>query len=211
LLSGSNNYTTPSISTTTTYYAEARNISTGDLSTSRTAVAATVNTVPANPTGTDGARCDAGTVDISASSDGAVIDWYDQSTDGILLLSGNNDFSPSISVTTDYYAEARNATTGCVSALRTKVTATIGTMPTFSGAKRTKMRGYSYYIFGFCARRCNGFGMERQRVGYRHIKNYRYHRRHLPSPRSLIRNGKRYNLLQRLLSLHYRHDKQSCY
>jgi hypothetical protein len=47
LLSGNSNYTTPSISTTTTYYAEARNTTTGCVSASRTAVIATVT---ANPT-----------------------------------------------------------------------------------------------------------------------------------------------------------------
>jgi hypothetical protein len=126
LLSNSNSYTTPSISATTTYYAEARNISTGLPSATRTAVVATVNDLPANPTGIDGARCGDGAIDISASADGAVIDWYDQATGGSPLQSGSNDFTtPSLSATTTYYAEARNATTGCVSVLRTAVTAVV--------------------------------------------------------------------------------------
>jgi hypothetical protein len=41
--SGTLSYTTPSISTTTTYYVQSRNISTGCVSSSRTAVVATVN------------------------------------------------------------------------------------------------------------------------------------------------------------------------
>ena len=45
LESGSTSYTTPSISSTTTYYAEARNTTTGCVSSTRTAVTATVNTL----------------------------------------------------------------------------------------------------------------------------------------------------------------------
>jgi hypothetical protein len=41
--SGTLSYTTPSISTTTTYYVQSRNVSTGCVSSSRTAVVATVN------------------------------------------------------------------------------------------------------------------------------------------------------------------------
>lgn len=44
LLAGSNSFATPSISSNTTYFAEARNTTTGCISTSRTAVLATVNT-----------------------------------------------------------------------------------------------------------------------------------------------------------------------
>ena len=50
LLSGSNSYTTPSISATTTYYAEARNTTTGCVSSTRTSVTATINSFPATPT-----------------------------------------------------------------------------------------------------------------------------------------------------------------
>ena len=46
LLAGNTSYTTPSISTTTIYYAEARNTTSGCLSSTRTAVTATVNPVP---------------------------------------------------------------------------------------------------------------------------------------------------------------------
>lgn len=46
LLAPGNNFTTPLISTTTTYYAEAKNPITGYLSDPRTAVIATINTIP---------------------------------------------------------------------------------------------------------------------------------------------------------------------
>ncbi len=129
LLTASNSFTTPSISSSTLYYAEARNINTGCISATRTAVTATIN-VTTIPTGTNGSRCGTGIVLISASSSGNVIDWYAASTGGTALLSGSNSYTtPSIAATTTYYAEARNTTTGCISATRTAVTATVNSFP----------------------------------------------------------------------------------
>ena len=46
------------------------------------------------------------------------------------MLTGNTNFTtPSISQTTIYYAEARNSSTGCISATRTAVTAGIIVTP----------------------------------------------------------------------------------
>src|SRR4030095_590246 len=131
LLSGSNSFTTPSISATTNYFAVARNTTTGCLSTSRTQVTATVNTIPAAPTTpVNGTRCGPGTVNLSASSAaGTTIDWYDASTGGTLLGTGSSFTTPSISATTTFYAEARNTTAGCISATRLPVTATVNTIP----------------------------------------------------------------------------------
>ncbi len=131
LQSGSTSYTTGSISVTTTYYAEARNPTTGCISASRTAVVASVNTIPAVPSGTGNARCGTGTVAISATPGaGETIDWYAAASGGSALLTGNTSFTtPSISATTTYYAEARNTTTGCIPATRTAVVATVNTIP----------------------------------------------------------------------------------
>lgn len=131
LLSGNTSFTTPSISSTTIYYAEARNISAGCVSATRTAVTATVNPLPSAPAAGNHSRCGTGTVTLTATpSAGETVDWYDASSGGTLLLAGNTSFTtPSISVTTSYYAEARNTTTGCVSATRTTVTATVTPSP----------------------------------------------------------------------------------
>ena len=90
---------------------------------------ATVNTLPAAPVGTNGSSANAGTVSISGSANsGETIDWYANSTGGSPLSGGTgtaNFTTPSISSTTIYYAQARNTTTGCVSATRTAVTASI--------------------------------------------------------------------------------------
>ena len=126
-LSTANPYTTASISVNTTYYVESR--TTTCISATRTAVLATVNPLPAAPTGTAGSNCGTGTVVISAiPPSGSTIDWYSASTGGAVLASGSGVTSfttPSISATTTYYAASRNLITGCVSATRTAVRATI--------------------------------------------------------------------------------------
>jgi hypothetical protein len=129
LLSGNNSYT-PSISTSTTYYAQARNNTTGCLSAARTAVGATINAIPVNPTGVNNSRIEAGTVTISATttSSGAVIEWYSASSGGASLYTGNS-YTPSITGSTTYYAQAKVTATGCISAGRTAVVATMLTRP----------------------------------------------------------------------------------
>jgi hypothetical protein len=115
-----NSYTID-ISTSTTYYAQARTAA-GCLSVSRTAVEATILTIPDNPVGIDAESCMSGTVTISAWSDGAEIDWYADATGGTSLHTGNS-YTIAISTSTTYYAEARYAASGDVSASRTPVVA----------------------------------------------------------------------------------------
>ncbi len=97
----------------------------------------TVIAAPNAPAGTDGERCNSGTVNLSAAvGAGETVDWYDASTGGTLLLSGSTLFTtPSISSTTVYYAQTRNTTSGCVSLTRTAVTATVS--PTSVGGSVT--------------------------------------------------------------------------
>lgn len=59
-------------------------------------------------------------------SAGLTLDWYNAATGGNLLSSGATSFTtPVISGTTTYYVSVRNVSTGCVSATRTAVTATV--------------------------------------------------------------------------------------
>lgn len=119
-----------------TYYAEARNTTSGCKSETRTAVTATANTIPAAPSGTNGSRCGTGTVNLSATpGSGNTTDWYAAASGGSPLTGGNgtdNFTTPSISVTTTYYAEARTTATGCVSTSRTAVIATVNSAPSIS-------------------------------------------------------------------------------
>ena len=136
-------FTTPSISSTTIYYAEARNLTTGCTSATRTAVTATVNALPSAPTANNASRCGTGTVSISATpSTNETMDWYAAANGGTALASGTSASTltyttPSISSTTIYYAEARNLTTGCESVTRTAVTATVNADNTASVASST--------------------------------------------------------------------------
>jgi hypothetical protein len=122
---------TPNINATTTYYSAAR-LSGGCVST-RTAVVATINALPAVPTGTAGARCGTGTVVLGANAvAGTTVDWYATPTGGSVVAGGTGVTSfttPSINATTTFYAQRRNTTTGCVSATRVPVVATINATP----------------------------------------------------------------------------------
>ncbi len=115
-------FATPSISTTTTYYAEA--VDGSCVSASRTAVVATINTTP-NITSTLGAsRCDAGTLTLEATPSAGTIDWFADATGGTSLFTGTTFTTPSLTTTTTYYAEVGDGS--CVNATREAVVVTIG-------------------------------------------------------------------------------------
>jgi hypothetical protein len=129
---GVNSFTTPSITATTNYFAQARNTSGGCISATRLSVAATVSAAPTAATApVNATRCATGTVTLSATAaTGTTVDWYDASTAGTRLkvgtLTGVNTYVPTVSATTIFYAGTRNLTTGCVSATRVAVTAFVG-------------------------------------------------------------------------------------
>lgn len=128
-------YTTGNLSATTTYWIEAYN-STYNCTSAREAIVATVNAIPATPTGAVGASiCINNAATLSATPPaGCTIDWYDAATNGNLVASGTNSYTtPSLSATKIYYAEARNTTLGCKSTNRLAVTATVTPLPTITG------------------------------------------------------------------------------
>ncbi|KAA3630902.1 MAG: hypothetical protein DWQ02_17200, partial [Bacteroidetes bacterium] len=61
---------------------------------------------------------------------GETVDWYDMASGGTLLSSGSTTFTPAAAGT--YYAETREAGTGCISNSRTAVTLTINPLPTLT-------------------------------------------------------------------------------
>jgi hypothetical protein len=120
-------FTTPSISSTTTYYVSIDN---GTCESARTAVTATVNTIPTAPTTTGASRCGTGTVTLTASGGTAgQYRWYTAATGGTPITGQTNSSftTPSISSTTTYYVAINN---GNCESTRTAVTATINTLPT---------------------------------------------------------------------------------
>jgi hypothetical protein len=99
----------------------------------------TVNAQPGLATASNGSRCGTGTVSISVTSVpvGTTIDWYAAASGGAVLAGGTGTTAfttPSIAATTTYYAQTRNTTTGCVSASRTAVIATVNPLRTVSVA-----------------------------------------------------------------------------
>jgi hypothetical protein len=136
LESGTTTYTP---ATSGTYYAEARNTTTGCISATRTGVTLTINPNP-NAPDSEGNQTICANEEIP---DLSVIvgvdetaDWYDADSGGALLESGTTTYTPATSGT--YYAEARNTTTGCISATRTGVTLTINPTPTISATPLTQ-------------------------------------------------------------------------
>ncbi|SDX37664.1 Ig-like domain-containing protein [Flavobacterium degerlachei] len=120
LLATGNTFTTPIISTTTTYYVDA--ISNGCTSPTRTAVIATVNNSPTVNSTTPSSVCGPGTLTLKAIPSAGNINWYDAPAAGSLLFIGNSFTTPVINASTTYYAEA--VSNGCTSA-RNPVTATV--------------------------------------------------------------------------------------
>lgn len=134
LLAGSNSYSTPSLTATTTYYAASRNASCS--SATRTAVTATINALPAAVTTVVNAtKCGSDTSTISATATtGNTINWYADSTKLSLLQSGtvtgvNKFITPVLSSTTLYWAVQKSLTSGCLSAASKRVTTTINPRP----------------------------------------------------------------------------------
>jgi gliding motility-associated-like protein len=121
-------FTTPSISATTTYYVETTN--NGCTSATRTAVIATVKTVPTITASTPASICGTGTAVLSATASAGTLTWYDAATAGNIVGTGTTFTTPSISVTTTYYVETTD--NGCTSAARTAVIATVKTVPTIT-------------------------------------------------------------------------------
>lgn len=73
------------------------------------------------------ARCDAGTVDLSATASGGTLNWYDDPTAGNFIGSGTTLSTPNISTSMTYYVDA---TFGSCTSARTPVTATVNITPT---------------------------------------------------------------------------------
>jgi len=125
-----NSFTTPTISSSTTYYAEATN---GQCtSASRTAVPATINAIPSITSSSPASRCGSGTLSLSATASAGTVNWYAASSGGTALGSGSTFTTPSITTSTNYYAEA--AANGCISSSRTAVQASIKEVPAISSA-----------------------------------------------------------------------------
>ncbi len=126
---------TPAAAITSTTYFRRKATTTEDGSLFSNILTVTINSLPASPTGSPAVSATAAAVTISATASGSTgtetVDWYAEPTGGSALVSGvsgsatTNYTTPVITNTTAYFAVARNVTTGCLSAARRVVTATI--------------------------------------------------------------------------------------
>ncbi|WP_294820051.1 T9SS type B sorting domain-containing protein [uncultured Flavobacterium sp.] len=123
-----NSFTIPSLSATTTYYAETTN---GPCTSARVPVTVTVNTLPGITSTTNGIICAQGTATIGAVSNSAVVNWYAAASGGTILATGETFITPVLNTTTSYYAEAVSPE-GCISETRTAIEALVLPLPTLS-------------------------------------------------------------------------------
>ncbi len=137
------NFSTPTLSNTTTYFVDA---TFNGCTSARTAVAATVNYAPTVNAGSF-ARCGTGTLSLTANASAGVLNWYTAASGGSFLGTGTNIISPSISSTTNFYVDATN--NGCISS-RTAVPAIVYSLPTVtaSATNPNVCSGNSTSLFG---------------------------------------------------------------
>jgi hypothetical protein len=138
-------FTTPSISTTTSYFVDATN---AGCTSARTSVTATVTATPSVTGTTPGSRCGTGTVVLGATASAGTLNWYAASTGGSSLGTGTSFTTPSISTTTSYFVDATNG--GCTSG-RTSVTATINATPSVTGTTPGSRCGTGTIVLGATA------------------------------------------------------------
>ncbi len=119
LLATGPSFTTPVLTSSTTYYVEATN---GGCSGTRTAVPVTVTQPPSSPSASGAAICSGTTATLTATSPGGIYQWYDAAAGGTLLATNASYTTPVLNVNTTYYVQTTVA--GCTST-RTPVTVTI--------------------------------------------------------------------------------------
>lgn len=117
-------YTTPVLTTTTTYYVDS--FPTGCNSGTRTAVTATVNQVPTISINSVTPICEGDSATITASSTIGTISWFDSMTSTTTLSTGSSFVTPNLTTNTTFYAHANN--NGCLSP-RVSVTVSVNPIP----------------------------------------------------------------------------------
>jgi len=98
-------YTSPVLSSTTTYYAEDNN---GCVSQTRTGIQAIIYALPIAPAGSDVVRCDSGQVTLTATAVDSLF-WFDAPVGGNQIHTGSTFTTPFLNSTTSYYVESGNA------------------------------------------------------------------------------------------------------
>ena len=120
-------YTTPTLSSSKSYYVEAISAK-GCKSAGRTEVLAEIFPIPAKPTVFNDERCRAGVVSLRVSSapSGGQYNWYNSSSSSTVINTGDT-YDVTLSTTTDFYVSVISAE-GCEGS-RAKVTGTVNDIP----------------------------------------------------------------------------------
>lgn len=101
-------------------------------------------TITAITASTPATRCGTGTVDLHATSNTGIVNWYDVPTGGTAIATGNDFTTPSIASTTIYYAAANY--NGCPDISRTPVNANVTPKPLLTVNSPYYMCDESYTI-----------------------------------------------------------------
>jgi gliding motility-associated-like protein len=119
-------FTTPALTATTIYYAEAS--SNGCISATRSADTVKVNPTPqtvlVTPPSTTISAGQSAALTASSATPGVQFNWYTQATGGTPVFTGPT-YTVSPTATTTYYVSAVIPGTGCTNAVRTTVTITV--------------------------------------------------------------------------------------
>lgn len=118
-------FTTPNVSSTTTYYALAS--LNGCVTGNRIPVTVSVLQLPVINTVTNDSVCESGSGTLSVAASAGTINWYDTQTGGTSINSGSTYITPIVNSTTTYYVDT--TLNGCTST-RTPVTLTVNYIPT---------------------------------------------------------------------------------
>ena len=136
-----NSYTTPTINTTTTYYAYAS--INGCIEGERIPVRAEILPIPTILSVDGDVVCESGSGVLSATPSSGEVSWYasdfDPTSPDVPFFTGNTYTTPILSSSTTYFVEAEIATlVGCKSLSRTPVTLTVQkTIPPTANASQT--------------------------------------------------------------------------
>ncbi|RXF67056.1 PKD-like domain-containing protein [Arcticibacter tournemirensis] len=116
-------FTTPVLTTTTSYYVQT---TVNNCTSPRTRVTVTVKPVPPAPAATGASICSGSSAKLTATAPGGNYAWFSASEGGELLATTPDLFTPILTSTTTYYVQT--TVNGCTSA-RSPVTVTVNPLP----------------------------------------------------------------------------------
>lgn len=122
-LSSGNTFTSPALTTNTTYYVEAI---ANTCASARIPAYVHTKTTPVPPPVTSATACNGSAAVLTTNVASSAIHWYDAPANGNLLFSGNTYITPALNTNTDFYAEAE--LDGCYSP-RVAFPATVKSIP----------------------------------------------------------------------------------